>query len=124
MSLEKDLFLYDGDCGFCTRSVAWLSERTDGSVDFRAWQRTDLTTLGITPAELEQQAVLVTVDGRRADGHLAIGECLRRSPARDTRLLGRLVLEQPSREVARWVYRWVARNRHRLGGTTTCAVAR
>ncbi len=39
MALDKDLFLYDGDCGLCARSVAWLSARTDGSVTFTPWQR-------------------------------------------------------------------------------------
>lgn len=120
---DGDIFLYDGSCGFCARSVAWLAERGDGSVDFVPWQRTDVTALGVTPEELERQAVLVTAEGRRLDGHMAVGECLRRSPARDTRLLGRLILEQPSREVARWVYRWVTQNRHRLGGPATRAVS-
>lgn len=122
MALDKDLFLYDGDCGFCARSVAWLSGRTDGSVTFTPWQRADIDALGVSAADLEKQAVLVTTDGRRFDGHLAFGESLRRSPQRDTNLLGRLILEQPTREVSRWVYGWVAKNRHRLGGPAACSV--
>ena len=30
--------------------------------------------------------------------------------------LCRLLLEQPSKQVAGWVYAWVAKNRHRLTG--------
>ena len=124
MALDKDLFLYDGDCRFCARSVAWLSARTDGSVIFIPWQRADIDALGVSSADLEKQAVLVTADGRRFDGHLAFGESLRRSPQRDTNLLGRLILEQPTREVSRWVYGWVAKNRHRLGGPAACSMPR
>ena len=48
MALDKDLFLFDGDCRFCARSVAWLSARTDGSVTFTPWQRVDIDALVAT----------------------------------------------------------------------------
>lgn len=123
MALDKDLFLFDGDCRFCARSVAWLSARTDGSVTFRAWQHVDTDALGVSAAALEQKAVLVATDGRRFDGHLAYGECLRRSPRRDVNLVGRLILEEPTREVSRWVYGWASKNRHRLGGQAARSAA-
>ena len=38
--------IYDGDCGFCSRCVAWAARRSD--VRFEPFQRTDLAAYGIT----------------------------------------------------------------------------
>lgn len=120
-----DVFLYDGDCGFCQSAVDWLAERSDGSVTFTPATPDRLREHGISAEEADVAAVLVTRDGRRFDGSLAFGEVLRRSPKYDRNLAGRLLLEQPSKEVGRWVYSWVAKNRHRLstGGRGVCRTA-
>ncbi|GEA81923.1 thiol-disulfide oxidoreductase DCC family protein [Cellulomonas sp. CW35] len=117
-------FLYDGDCGLCERATRWLLERTGSTVRAQAWQGVDLHAYGLTPEQLEAAAVLVEEDGTRRVGHEAFGHALLRAPSRDDRLLGRLVLEQPSAWVASLVYAWVARNRHRLSGSACSLPAR
>ncbi len=124
--VQQDEFIYDSDCGICTAAVRWLSERADGSVRFVPSTPESLRRNGISEAQAQAAAILSTADGRRFDGSLAFGEVLRRSPKYDRNLLGRLLLEQPSRSVAGWVYSWVAKNRHRLsgGGGGACAIPR
>ena len=126
MSLDLDTFIYDGDCGICTTSVAWLSERCEGGVEFVPATRELLASAGVSPADAQQAVILLTAEGARFDGSLAFGEVLRRSTKYDRNLLGRLLLEQPSRQVAGWVYSWVAKNRHRLshGGGGVCGIPR
>lgn len=115
-ALAHDTFIYDGDCSVCERAVTWLEPRGDGSVEFAPASAEMLRRAGVTAAEADEAAVLVTTDGRVFAGALAFGEVLRRSDAYDRRLAGRLLLEQPSKQVAGWVYAWVAKNRHRLTG--------
>ena len=119
-----DIFYYDGDCGLCTKTVRWLAERSDGSVSFVPASDESRARHGLMLAETERAAILVSADGRRWEGSEAIGEVLRRSPKYDTNLAGRLLLEWPSREIAGWVYGWVARNRYRLSGDHPGAVDR
>ncbi|MCX6406411.1 MAG: DCC1-like thiol-disulfide oxidoreductase family protein [Propionibacteriales bacterium] len=111
-----DVLVYDGTCELGQTVADWVSERSDGSIDFRPATPELARDLGLDDAELDAAAVLVTADGRHLVGALALGEALRRSPRYDRRLLGRLLLEQPSREVGSWIYSWVAKNRHRLSG--------
>lgn len=133
------VFLYDGECGFCRASAEFLRERVSPRrVDIRPFQETDLAALGVTEEQCRAAAALVTVDasgaaapagpagsgvlpGSRGSaasmpprfGAQAIAGALRRG-----RLAWPLVgvaLQAPGvRALARVVYAWVARNRHRL----------
>lgn len=125
-TITTDTFLYDGECAFCQRVVQWLRERSDGSVAFAPATAELLRETGVSATEAEQAAVLVTRNGQHFPGALAFGEVLRRSDKYDRRLAGRLLLEQPSREVARWVYAFVSKNRHRLSkcGGDVCGTTR
>ncbi|HSN44080.1 MAG TPA: DUF393 domain-containing protein [Propionibacteriaceae bacterium] len=114
MTLDRDTFVYDGGCNFCVSSVRWLKERADGSVVFLPAEPGLLHRAGLSSADTAAAAILVTTDGRRFVGSLALGEVLRRSARVHLKLAGRLLLEQPSRLLGEMVYRWVARNRHRL----------
>ncbi|MBG6189592.1 putative DCC family thiol-disulfide oxidoreductase YuxK [Arthrobacter sp. CAN_A212] len=125
MQTHQAIFLFDGDCGFCAKAVAWLKERADPAVRFSSWQQFDLASVGLTELDTESQAILVTGGKGKFEGHLAFGEVLRGSSKRDVRLLGRLILEQPSREIARWIYLWVAKNRYRLSeGGQSCSASK
>lgn len=126
MRVDQDTFIYDGDCGLCQSTVDWLRPRSDGSIRFAPATPATLADTGLGAADTDRAAVLVTTTGRRLDGSLAIGEGLRRSPKYDRNLLGRLLLEQPSRTIGEWIYSWVAKNRHRLsqGGGGACGITR
>ena len=112
--------VYDGDCGFCTACALWLQR---GGVAVVPWQRLDLAAVGLTEEQVRSRVYWLQ-DARPADSAAgAVGLALvdRGGPWRPVwRLIGRLVRSRPVRPLAEVVYRLVARNRHRLPGST-CA---
>ncbi|MGC3994057.1 MAG: DUF393 domain-containing protein [Propionicimonas sp.] len=123
---EAPLLLFDGDCAFCTTSVAQLARHLDRggrrSVRLSPWQYVDLAGLGITTAQVQREVVWVRPDGSRAGGATAVAAWLVHSGGPYV-VAGR-ILELPLvRVLAAGVYRLVAANRHRLpGGTPACAM--
>lgn len=123
----KSAFVYDGDCAFCTSCAEFigrhgLGQRGAAPVVVVPWQFTDLEALGLTVAQAEEAVQWVGADGHRAAGPDAIAELLRASGALWRPLGGTLRLG-PVRALAWPVYRWVARNRHRMpGGTAACSL--
>lgn len=116
------LFLYDRDCGFCQRSVAFARDRVRTSTAFAAWQDVDLKTMGLIPEQTDEQAWLVRPDRSLLSGGDAIAETLRhgRFPFR---ALGHLLGLPGARALTRVAYRVVAANRYRLpGGGDNCAL--
>jgi predicted DCC family thiol-disulfide oxidoreductase YuxK len=119
------VFLFDGDCAFCSSCARFIERRIPTAATVAAWQLTDLAALGV--AEVEAAAAVVWVEADRG-GHVA-------GPAAIARLLddagswwrplGWLLSHPPVRWVGWPVYRLVARNRHRMpGGTAACAIDR
>ncbi|MFT4216196.1 MAG: DUF393 domain-containing protein [Micropruina sp.] len=111
--------LYDADCGFCTASANWLGRRRLGA-PIEPLQRADLVALGVDPARAEREIPFVerTAAGTRVSyGHVAIGRALAtgRFP---WRVLGWLLVHPPLSWLAGPAYALVARNRHRLPGST------
>lgn len=108
-------FVFDGDCGFCSRYAHWIAARLPSGVDVVAWEEIeDLSALGLTREEVECAAWWIGPDGRWAGGD-AIARSLvgTRGP---WAVAGRLMLVWPVSRLSRVVYRWVATNRHRLPG--------
>jgi predicted DCC family thiol-disulfide oxidoreductase YuxK len=115
--------LFDGDCGFCTSSAAWVRRRLPPTVEVVPWQRVELDEMGLTTADAAGAAYWVTASGATFRGHRAVGRALLRC-GRSWRLLGRLCLVPPTSWIAAGVYRLVARFRYRLpGGTPACRVS-
>ncbi|MFP7834813.1 thiol-disulfide oxidoreductase DCC family protein [Marisediminicola sp. LYQ134] len=106
--------LYDGDCAFCTATARRLHAR--GGFDIRAWQSVDdLARWGLTHEEVSNAAHWIDDDGVVHGGPDAIAHAMvARGGA--ARVAGRLIVKQPVRFFAQIVYRWVAKNRHRLPG--------
>ncbi|MEU8259136.1 DUF393 domain-containing protein [Micromonospora sp. NPDC048999] len=122
--METSTFVYDGDCAFCTRCVQFIERRIPTDARVVPWQFADLAALGLTEAECEESVRWVGGDGSRAAGPDAIAKLLGGS-APLWRMAGAGLRFPPVRTVAWPVYRWVARNRHRLpGGTAACALPR
>ncbi len=123
--LQPPLLIYDGDCGFCERSARWLA-RLDRRQRVRvcAWQSPSVLELsGLTAQECQEAAWFVDAAGQRYRGADAIVAALREigTPWCWFAQAYRLALV---RAMARRIYGWVARNRHRLpGGTPRCAAA-
>jgi len=112
------LLVFDGDCGFCTRSARWIEARVpDGRVVVRPGQALDLAEVGLTADDVERAAWLIDDDGRRHRGHAAVARSLQ-AIGGFWRLAGSVMRVPPVSWLARAVYALVAQNRHRLPGAT------
>ena len=113
-------FVYDGDCGFCTRFAGWLAPRAH-DVDVVAVQHLpSLDEWQLTADDVRVSSWYVDAGGRRRGRHLGIAAALE-STGGPWRAVGRVLRSRGVAPVAGVVYDWVARNRHRMpGGTPTC----
>ncbi|MDE3720903.1 DUF393 domain-containing protein [Nocardiopsis sp. N85] len=115
-------FLYDDDCGFCKRAVAFARDRLRSRTEFVAWQDFDLDSVGLTPEQTDEAAWVVYPDGRRFRGGDAVAEVLLHARPL-VRPVGRLMRLPLLRAINRRAYHWVAANRYRLpGGSASCAL--
>jgi len=120
------VFLFDGDCGFCTRCGEFLRRHVRTPVRIAPWQAVDLASLGVTAAECAD-AVQYVSDGHVSAGPVAIADLLRTASPRDIgwRVAGWLLARRLVLVMAWPVYRWVARHRHSFpGGTVACELPR
>ncbi|MER7108369.1 thiol-disulfide oxidoreductase DCC family protein [Streptomyces sp. NPDC000229] len=118
----RPVLVFDGDCGFCTRSVTFVESRLRPDCDIVPWQFADLASLGVTPERAGHEVLWVTPVGRVYGGAQAVAKILLRA-GRGWAPLGALLMLRPVRSVAHVAYRLVADNRHRMpGGTAACAV--
>ena len=119
--MHQPALVYDGDCGFCTRS-AGVARRLLPGTSTVAWQQADLAAIGVTPARAQPEVLWVAESGRVSGGARAIAQALRAAGG-VWALLGILLLLPPISWAAQGIYRVVAANRMRLpGGTAACAL--
>jgi predicted DCC family thiol-disulfide oxidoreductase YuxK len=127
---DAPVFLYDGDCGFCSASARVIESRilrTDRPNRPRVlpWQRADLAGLGLTAAECELAVQWVDRGtGVRVarTGPAAIAAVLG-AGGPGWRLAGRVLRMPPVTALAWPIYRLIARHRDRMpGGTAACAL--
>lgn len=117
------MLLFDGDCGICSACARWIDRHIPTPIAVRAWQLSQLEPLRVEVAEVEEAVVLVDVTLRHAAGPDAVAGLLRSSTSAMWRTCGRILALRPVLAVAWPVYRWIARNRHRLpGGTPQCSL--
>ena len=117
------LLVYDGDCAFCTRAVAFALRQMKVACRAVPWQQADLAALGLTPEEAAKAVWWVERGAGMVSGHRAVAAALRhgRTAARP---VGRLLDAPGVAGVAAAAYDLVARNRHRLpGGTPSCGTS-
>lgn len=126
-SVSQPVFLFDGDCAFCSTAARFITRRIPTKAKVVAWQFADLAALGVTQAEAE--SAVQWIDGRGPDdrgvaaGPVAIARLLRDAGS-FWRPMGQLLGLRPVLVGAWPVYRWVSRNRHRLpGGTAACSMS-
>jgi predicted DCC family thiol-disulfide oxidoreductase YuxK len=116
-------FLFDGDCAFCSSCARWIERRIPTPVAVAAWQLTDLDPLGVAVEDVDVAVVLVDARLQRTSGPEAFAGLLRSSTSGAWRAAGRVLGLRPVLVVAWPVYRWIARNRHRMpGGTPQCSL--
>lgn len=114
------MLIYDGDCGFCTASANWVTDRIDPDTEVQPWQALDLDAYGLTVDDVTSAAYWIEPSGELRRGHRAVAATLRDLDGRWP-LLGRTMTIPPISWLAAGVYRVVAANRHRLPGAT-CAI--
>ncbi len=110
--------LFDGCCGFCTRTIHWLS-RLDRQQRVRPvpYQlRGAPRRHGLTAAECAAAAWAVDADGTPHRGAAAVNVAL--AAALGTSVPVRLYRVRPIGRLQDRAYAWVARHRSRLPGTT------
>ena len=121
-NVRRPALVYDGDCGFCTRSARFARRILPEDCAVTAWQQVDLTALGVAPERAQREVVWVSRTGVVSGGAEAIGRTLL-AAGFPWVLLGVLLVFPPTSWVARALYPVVASNRMRLpGGTPACAV--
>lgn len=121
---DRALFVFDGDCAFCTTWTTRLRDRLPVFPEAQPWQWLDLESLGLTLDDVTHYAWYLDGD-RRSRGHLSFSALLRIQPRRWLRFLGHLIATPPFSWAAAVGYALIARFRHRLpGGTPACALPR
>lgn len=110
------VLVYDGDCGFCTRSVR-LVERLPVQVVLVPWQSTDLAALGTGEERARREVLFIDEEDLVHGGADAVSALLRRCKG-GWRVPGYALAVPGLRAMASLTYRGVAANRHRLPGTT------
>jgi len=108
----EPMLVFDGECGFCRRSVRWLYKlrATSPSVPY---QDVELSRWGLSVSDAADAAWFVA-DGRRWRGHEAIAQVLRSSTWWPVRWVGRLLATPAARPLASRAYAWLSANRSRL----------
>jgi predicted DCC family thiol-disulfide oxidoreductase YuxK len=120
---DRPVFLYDGDCAFCTSCARFIERHIPTSAEVTPWQFADLDALGVSQDDAEASVHWIEpgADGPvGAAGPVAIARLLVDAGSY-WRPLGWLLDRRAVRWVAGPAYRLIARNRHRLpGGTAAC----
>ena len=110
------LLVFDGECGFCTRTLGWL-RLVDRRrlIETAPYQRPGVPEqLGISREQCSTSVQWRGTDGSRAEGAAAINAAL--AFALGSRWPERIY--RRSAGVQQRAYRWVAENRRRLPGIT------
>lgn len=115
--------MFDGDCGFCTRSAEWARRRLTDDHQVVAWQRLpDVRLIGLTLDDVTSAAYWIDSEGRAHRGERGVAKTLLEIGG-VWAIGGRLLLLPGISALAGVVYRLIARNRHRMpGGTAACKV--
>ncbi|MFR9731086.1 thiol-disulfide oxidoreductase DCC family protein [Saccharopolyspora sp. MS10] len=115
------VLIYDGDCGFCTRSVR-IAARLPLRARIAPWQEADLAALRTTEQRARHEVLWVDERGAVSGGAAAVAALLRHCGF-PWSVPGFLLSLPVLRAVAALVYRAIAANRHRLpGATPACAL--
>lgn len=123
---DRWLLVYDGDCGFCRGSVAWVLDRDRrGRISAQPYQASGvLEAADVTTRQAERASWLVAPDGRRWGGADAAARVLELLPGWG--LAGRFLGAPPVVWIARPAYRWIADHRPLMARLTglTCGYDR
>lgn len=112
--------VFDGDCGFCTRTATGLAGRFPVVEDLVPWQHADLRRLGVSVGEARRAVQWVEPSGRVYTGAAGVARVLVGTGGAWA-MAGRLMTMPPISWAAAIVYRVITVNRHRMPGGVTPA---
>lgn len=113
--------VFDGDCGFCTTASRFAEQRVHTRATVMAYQHVELGELGLTAEACAAALQYVDDIGRAWSGADAVSHYLWDAGG-GWAVLGGVMRVPGIRQVSRIAYRAIARNRHRLPGSTpACA---
>lgn len=116
--IGKGMLIYDGRCGFCARTAAWLRRRLPATYRIEASESiANLGELGLDRKQVDEAAYWIDPDGTRHRGHRAVLRALE-SAGGPLGLVAGLAKRRPIDRIAAGAYDLVARNRHRFAGST------
>lgn len=123
--------IYDGDCGFCTRCARWAEQHARVAIE--PSRTGSYEQYGLTATDVAARVYVIDQDRQPATttrhtppplgGGRAVARVLQRCNHFWLRTLGYFIDLPGLRLITELGYRVVARNRHRLPGTTgNCAI--
>lgn len=120
--MQPPVLIYDGDCGFCTRTVQWGQRHIARMTPAAPYQSSDLAALGLDEARCSVAVQYVTRGGEVRSAQDGVAATLL-AAGRGWWVLGALLHVPGLHWLAGVLYRWVARNRHRLMANSTCSIS-
>lgn len=122
--MDRPTLIYDGECGFCRRAVAWYQAHdTDRRLTYLARQSPERSARfpQLDAPQYAGSMQLVMPDGSIRSGERAAATALSSLAARRWRWVGALLGIWGVRHGARIGYKWIAKNRYRFScNDTTC----
>jgi predicted DCC family thiol-disulfide oxidoreductase YuxK len=118
---HQSLLIYDGDCGFCQRTLDVMKKRLATWPRTAPYQRLNLDQHGVSSQDAASAMLWVEPGKPPLAGAAAFARLFRDQPQLRWRTLGQIMTLPGTSHIAAIVYRTVARHRHQLpGGTSTC----
>ena len=108
--------IFDGECGFCTRSVNWLKQLDRREqIKVVPYQHPGTPeAYGLTQAQCAEAVWAITNTGTAVPAAAAVNRALDTALGKQwfERIYGLPLMSR----LQEWVYRWIARNRRRFPG--------
>ena len=120
-AFHESVLIYDGDCGFCQRTLDAMKKRLATWPRTVPYQRLNLDQHGVGSQDAARAMLWVEPGMPPLAGAAAFAQLFRDQPQLRWRTLGRMMALPGISHFAAIVYRTVSRHRHRLlGGTSEC----
>lgn len=119
------VFIFDPDCGFCNKYVAFVSSFPSFALSARPvpYNEANLSRFGLNERQCQQAAQWVLETGTVRAGSDAIAESLIATRSPILSIVGRIIRAGVVRPFFQAGYRWVARHRALMpGGSSQCNV--
>lgn len=118
------ILIYDGDCAFCSSTIRLIKQLMPQHPPMEPFQFLRTEDYGLTRQKCGEEIKYVNANGQVYGGEAAFKNFFR-DAGKAWKLIALIMSVPVVQQVSGLVYRWVARNRHKLpGGTPTCSLPR